>query len=138
MLQAMNTGHDGGMSTIHANSPRDAVSRLETMVMMASEELPSQAIREQIVSAIQLLVHIRRYEDGIRRVETVTEITGMEGSMPLLQDVFTFQRLGLKGRRLHGEFNATGVVPTFVEGWRQQGLQIPLGLFQPRDADALG
>jgi pilus assembly protein CpaF len=138
MLQAMNTGHDGGMSTIHANSPRDAVSRLETMVMMASEELPSQAIREQIVSAIQLLVHIRRYEDGIRRVETVTEITGMEGSMPLLQDVFTFQRLGLKGRRLHGEFHATGVVPTFVEGWRQQGLQIPLGLFQPRDADALG
>lgn len=138
MLQAMNTGHDGGMSTIHANSPRDAVSRLETMVMMASEELPSQAIREQIVSAIQLLVHIRRYEDGVRRVETVTEITGMEGSVPLLQDIFSFHRLGLKGRRLQGAFNATGVVPTFVEAWRAQGVQIPLGLFQPGGADALG
>lgn len=138
MLQSMNTGHDGGMSTIHANSPRDAVSRLETMVMMASEELPSQAIREQIVSAIQLLVNIRRYEDGVRRIETITEITGMEGVMPLLQDIFSFQRLGLKGRRLHGAFGATGVVPTFIEGWRQQGVQIPLGLFRPRGDDELG
>jgi pilus assembly protein CpaF len=138
MLQAMNTGHDGGMSTIHANSPRDAVSRLETMVMMAGEELPSQAIREQIVSAIQLVVHIRRYEDGVRRVETITEITGMEGSVPLLQDVFTFRRSGLKGRRLQGHFGATGIVPTFVERWRRQGVQIPMGLFQPRGDDALG
>lgn len=138
MLQALNTGHDGGMSTIHANSPRDAVSRLETMVMMASEELPSQAIREQIVSAIQLLVHVRRFEDGIRRVETVTEITGMEGPTPLLQDIFAFQRFGLKGRRLHGAFHATGIVPTFMEAWRQQGAQIPLSLFQPRGVDELG
>ncbi len=137
MLQAMNTGHDGGMSTIHANSPRDALSRLETMVLMASEDLPSKAIREQVVSAIQLLVHVRRYEDGVRRIETVTEITGMEGSIPLIQDIFSFRRLGMTGRRLHGEFTATGIVPTFVEGWRQRGVQIPLSLFHPRSADAL-
>ncbi|MCP9471157.1 MAG: CpaF family protein [Nitrospira sp.] len=132
MLQAMNTGHDGGMSTIHANSPRDALSRLETMVLMAGEELPSRAIREQIVSAIQLLVHIRRYEDGVRRIERVTEITGMEGDVPLLQDIFTFRRLGMEGRRLRGEFSATGIVPRFVEGWRRRGVSIPLGLFHPR------
>ncbi len=137
MLQAMNTGHDGGMSTIHANSPRDALSRLETMVLMASEDLPSKAIREQIVSAIQLLVHVRRFEDGVRRIDTVTEITGMEGSIPLIQDLFTFRRLGMKGRRLHGEFGATGIVPTFVEGWRLRGVQIPLSLFHPRSDDAL-
>jgi len=137
MLQAMNTGHDGGMSTIHANSPRDALSRLETMVLMASEDLPSKAIREQIVSAIQLLVHVRRYEDGVRRIETVTEITGMEGSIPLLQDIFSFRWLGMKSRRLHGEFTATGIVPTFAEGWRQRGVQIPLSLFHPRSDDAV-
>jgi pilus assembly protein CpaF len=137
MLQAMNTGHDGGMSTIHANSPRDALARLETMVLMGSEELPSKAIREQIVSAIQLVVHIRRYEDGARRIETITEITGMEGSTPLLQDIFSFRRLGMKGRRLHGAFTATGIVPTFVERWRQRGVQIPLSLFHPRSDDAV-
>jgi pilus assembly protein CpaF len=137
MLQAMNTGHDGGMSTIHANSPRDALSRLETMVLMAREDLPSKAIREQIVSAIQLLVHVRRYEDGVRRIETMTEITGMEGSIPLLQDIFMFRRLGMKGSRLQGEFTATGIVPTFIEGWRQRGVQIPLSLFHPRTADAM-
>lgn len=138
MLQAMNTGHDGGMSTIHANSPRDALSRLETMVLMGSEDLPSKAIRDQIVSAIQLLVHIRRYEDGTRRIETVAEITGMEGAIPLLQDIFLFRRSGMKGRRLHGTFTATGIVPTLVERWRQRGAQIPLSLFQPRGDDALG
>jgi pilus assembly protein CpaF len=84
------------------------------------------------------LVHIRRYEDGIRRVETITEITGMEGATPLLQDVFAFQRFGLKGRRLHGAFHATGIVPTFMEAWRQRGAQIPLSLFHPRGVDELG
>lgn len=137
MLQAMNTGHDGGMSTIHANSPRDALSRLETMVLMAGEDLPSKAIREQIVSAIQLLVHVRRYEDGVRRIECITEITGMEGSVPLLQDIFRFRRAGMRARRLEGEFFPTGIVPTFVESWRRQGVQIPLSLFHPRGGHAL-
>src|SRR5439155_26487548 len=88
MLQAMNTGHDGGMCTIHANSPRDALSRLETMVLMAGTELPSRAVREQIVSAIHMLVHVRRYDDGVRRIESIAEITGREGTTPLMQEIF--------------------------------------------------
>ena len=94
MLQAMNTGHDGGMTTVHANSPRDAFARLETMVLMAGLELPSRAIREQIVSALHLIVHVRRYEDGMRRVESVAEIVGMEGLTPQLQEIFRFERRG--------------------------------------------
>src|SRR5205814_5425572 len=82
MMQAMNTGHDGGMTTIHANSPRDALARLETMVLMAGIELPSRAIREQMVSALHLIVHVRRYEDGVRRVASIAEITGLEGLTP--------------------------------------------------------
>ena len=92
MLQAMNTGHDGGMTTVHANSPRDAFARLETMVLMAGLDLPSRAIREQIVSALHLIVHVRRFEDGVRRVESVAEIVGMEGTTPQLQDIFRFER----------------------------------------------
>src|SRR5690606_16389692 len=98
MLQAMNTGHEGSMCTIHANSTRDALSRLETMVLYAGTELPSRAIREQMVSALQILVHIRRYEDGVRRIESIAEITGLEGVTPLLQDIFRFRRRGLQGR----------------------------------------
>ena len=101
MLQAMNTGHDGGMTTVHANSPRDALARLETMVLMAGLELPSRAIREQIVSALHLIVHVRRFEDGVRRVESIAEIVGMEGTTPQLQDIFRFERRGLqRGGRL--------------------------------------
>ena len=98
MLQAMNTGHDGSLTTIHANTPRDALARLETMVLMAGIELPSRAIREQIVSAIQLLVHVKRYEDGVRRVASIAEITGLEGNTPLTQELFRFERRGRKGR----------------------------------------
>jgi len=130
MLQAMNTGHDGSMSTIHANSPRDALSRLETMVLMAGVELPSRAIREQIVSAIDFLVHVRRFEDGVRRVETVSEIVGMEGTVPLLQDIFKFQRRGRLGRKVAGEFVATGIVPRLVEELQDRDIQVPLSLFQ--------
>jgi len=133
MLQAMNTGHDGGMSTIHANSPRDALSRLETMVLMAGVDLPSRAIREQIVSALHLLVHVRRYEDGVRRVESVAEIVGLEGNIPLLQDVFRFERRGRRGRSVHGEFAATGIVPRLVEELRERDVEIPLSIFhKPR------
>jgi len=130
MLQAMNTGHDGSMSTVHANSPRDALSRLETMVLMAGIDLPSRAIREQIVSAIDFLVHVRRFEDGVRRIETVSEIVGLEGSVALLQDIFKFQRRGRVGRKVAGDFVATGVVPRLVEELQDRDVTIPLSLFQ--------
>lgn len=129
MLQAMNTGHDGSLTTIHANSPRDALARLETMVLMAGLDLPSRAIREQIVSAIQLVIHIRRYEDGVRRVQTIAEITGMEGDTPQLQDIFVFRSRGRQGKRLAGDFVATGIVPRVVEQMRAENHEIPLQLF---------
>ena len=130
MLQALNTGHDGGIGTIHANSTRDALARLETMVLMAGTELPSRAVREQIVSAIQLLVQVRRYDDGVRRIESVAEITGLEGTTPMMQELFLFRRHGRQGRRVVGEFIATGVVPRMVDELREEGLQIPAALFQ--------
>jgi pilus assembly protein CpaF len=130
MLQAMNTGHDGGMCTVHANSPRDALSRLETMVLMAGVELPSRAVREQIVSAIHLLVHVRRCDDGVRRIESVAEITGLEGLTPLMQEIFMFRRRGREGRRIVGHFAAMGVVPHMVEELREQGIHVPIAMFQ--------
>jgi pilus assembly protein CpaF len=136
MLQAMNTGHDGGLSTIHANSPRDAIARLETMVLMAGIELPSRAIREQIVAAIQLVVHVRRYDDGVRRVESIAEITGLEGNTPLLQEIFQYRRKGRLGRRVKGEFAATGIVPRFIEELREMGMDLPMNVFQQKATDA--
>jgi pilus assembly protein CpaF len=142
MLQAMNTGHDGGMTTVHANSPRDALARLETMVLMAGLDLPSRAIREQIVSALHLIVHVRRYEDGTRRVESVAEIVGMEGTTPQLQDIFRFERRGRaghrpedgregrSGRQIVGQFVATGIVPRVVEELGERGIEIPRTIFQ--------
>jgi pilus assembly protein CpaF len=130
MLQAMNTGHDGSMTTIHANSPRDALARLETMVLMAGIDLPSRAIREQIVSALDLVVSVRRCEDGVRRVESVAEVIGLEGVTPQLQDIFRFERRGTQGRRIVGEFAATGIVPRIVEELRERDVQIPMSLFQ--------
>jgi pilus assembly protein CpaF len=131
MLQAMNTGHDGGMCTVHANSPRDSLSRLETMVLMAGTELPSRAVREQIASAIQLVVHVRRFDDGVRRIESIAELTGLEGLTPLLQDIYVFRRRGREGRKVLGDFNATGIVPRLVEELRDQGVNVPTSLFQP-------
>jgi pilus assembly protein CpaF len=129
MLQAMNTGHDGSISTIHANSARDALSRLETMVLMSGVELPSRAIREQIVSALHLVVHVRRFEDGVRRVETVSEIVGLEGPTPLMNAIFQFKRLGKEGRHVKGQFVPTGVVPRVAEILRDRGEAIPPSLF---------
>jgi pilus assembly protein CpaF len=137
MLQAMNTGHDGSMTTVHSNSPRDALARLETMVLMAGVDLPSRAIRDQITSAIQLLVHVRRFEDGVRRIETIAEMSGMESNTPLLQDIFVYRRRGRQGRRLLGEFAATGIVPHFVEELRQRGIDVPFDWFKKRPADGL-
>jgi pilus assembly protein CpaF len=135
MLQALNTGHDGGIGTIHANSTRDALSRLETMVLMAGMELPSRAVREQIVSAIHLLVQVRRYDDGVRRIESVAEITGLEGTTPQMQELFGFRRRGKQGRRVVGHFAATGVIPRMVDELRDEGIQIPAALFH-RTEDA--
>lgn len=126
MLQALNTGHDGGMTTVHANSPRDALSRLETMVLMAGLELPSRAIREQIVSALDFIVHIRRFDDGTRRVERIAEVTGIEGETIQLQDIFRFDQRGRKGRQIQGEFVATGAVPRVVHDLTERGVTIPV------------
>jgi pilus assembly protein CpaF len=130
MLQAMNTGHEGGLSTIHANSPRDALSRLETMVLMGAANLTVEAIRHQIAAGIDLLVHVRRYEDGVRRIESIAEVTGMEGSVPLTQELFRFARSAQPGRQVAGAFEATGVVPRFADELKNQGLAMPLELFQ--------
>lgn len=129
MLQAMNTGHEGGLCTVHANSTRDALARLETMVLMAGAELPSRAIREQISSALDLVVHVRRYEDGVRRVASISEVTGLEAGTPLLQDLFVYRVTGHAGGRVQGRFEATGIVPRFVHDERQAGRDIPLELF---------
>lgn len=130
MLQALNTGHDGGMSTIHANSPRDALARLETLVLMAGLELPARAIREQIVSAIDLIVHVSRFEDGVRRVVSIAELSGMEGDTPLLHEIYHFQRRGRVERKVLGEFVSNGVVPRIAETLRAQGEDIPLSIFR--------
>jgi len=130
MLQAMNTGHDGGLCTVHANSPRDALARLETMVLMSGLELPSRAIREQIVSALEVVVHVRRYEDGVRRVESVAEVVGLEGDTPLLNDLYAFRQRGRQGRRVLGDFLPTGVVPRLAEVLRDRGTPVDPALFQ--------
>ena len=130
MLQAMNTGHEGSLSTIHANSPRDALARLETLVLMAGVELPSRAIREQIVSAVDLLVHVERGQDGRRRITHIAEITGLEGDVPLIQDVYRFETTGFREGRLEGAHGATGIVPRCVETIRARGAEVPVGWFR--------
>ena len=127
MLQAMNTGHEGSMSTLHANTPRDAVSRLETMVLMAGLDLPSRAIREQIASAINLIVHLSRLRDGTRRVTHLTEVTGMESGVITLQDIFTLDQSGDLGEDglIHASLVPTGIRPAFGEKLRAAGLPIP-------------
>ncbi len=129
MLQAMNTGHDGSLTTIHANSPRDAMARLETMVLMAGIDLPSRAIREQAVSAIDIIVQVKRYEDGVRRVQSISELVGMEGDTPQLQEIFRFVSKGKVNRKITGEFVATGVVPHIVERMRENDVDVPVHLF---------
>ena len=130
MLQAMNTGHEGSLSTIHANSPRDALARLETLVLMAGLDLPARAIREQIVSAIDLLVHVDRGQDGVRRITRIAEITGLEGDVALLQDLFRFEQAGFVQGRVRGEFAPTGIVPRCVQRLRERGEEMPLSWFQ--------
>jgi pilus assembly protein CpaF len=132
MLQAMNTGHDGSLTTLHANSPRDALSRLETMVLMAGVELPTRAIREQAASAIDLIVHQARLRDGTRRVTHITEVTGMESEVVTLQDLFLFDySAGVDDTgRFLGTLRPTGIRPTFVQRLADAGILLPAGLFQ--------
>ena len=133
MLQAMNTGHDGSMTTCHANNPRDALSRLENMVMMAGFELPSSAIREQIASAIHLIVQQTRLPDGSRKIVKISEVTGREGSTILLQDIFTFEQEGFDEKfHVIGHHSATGNIPKFIDELRQAGdLELDMSVFVP-------
>lgn len=126
MLQAMNTGHDGSLTTIHANSPRDSISRIETMVMMSGSELPSKAIRDQVASAINLIVQQARLRDGSRKVTSVSEIVGMEGDVIRMQDIFTYETDGEMDAngKFKGEFKATGIVPKCIEKIRENGVMV--------------
>jgi pilus assembly protein CpaF len=130
MLQAMNTGHDGSLSTIHANTTRDAMSRLETMVLMAGMDLPERAIREQIASAINLVIQLVRFSDGTRKIVKISEITGLEVNTIVMHDVFVYEQRGVdKEGNVVGEFKATGVRPFFAERFRVYGYEIPEGTF---------
>ena len=132
MLQAMNTGHDGSMTTIHANNPRDAISRLENMVAMAGIDMPLKAVRSQIASAVNLMVQASRLQDGTRRMTSITEITGMEGEVISMQEVFRFERLGIEpSGRIIGRFNATGIRSSYSDRFRQWGFDLPASIYEP-------
>ena len=132
MLQAMNTGHDGSMTTIHANSARDGVSRLENMIAMAGIEMPLKAMRSQISSAVNLIVQVSRLQDGSRRMTSITEITGMEGDVISMQEIFKYQRVGLTpDNKIIGHFTATGVRSHFSERFRMWGYNLPASIYEP-------
>lgn len=129
MLQAMNTGHDGSMSTGHANTPRDMLSRLETMVLMAGMDLPLRAIREQISSAVDLIVHQNRLKDGTRKIVNITEVQGMEGDVIVMQDVFVFEQTDVIDGKIQGRLKPTGIRPHFVERFEIMGIHLPPNIF---------
>ena len=129
MLQAMNTGHDGSMSTGHANAPRDMLSRLETMVLMAGMDLPLRAIREQIASAVDLIVHQNRLKDGSRKIVNITEVQGMEGDVIVMQDIFVFEQTGVVEGKIQGKLRPTGIRPKFVEKFETAGIHLPPNVF---------
>ena len=133
MLQAMNTGHDGSLTTVHANTPRDSIARLETMVLMAGMDLPIRAIREQVASAVDLIIQVTRLKDGSRRITHITEIAGMEGEVVTMQDLFTFDfSAGLDERgRFRGTLTPTGIRPTFAQELEEHGVPLSLDLFTP-------
>jgi len=129
LLQAMNTGHDGGLNTLHANTARDALRRLETMVLMAGMELPLRAIREQVASAIDCVIHLARMRDGVRRVVQVAEVQGMEGDVIVMQDIYRFQQTGVKDGRILGRLQPTGIRPTFADKLERANIQLPAEVF---------
>ncbi len=131
MLQAMNTGHDGSLTTGHANTPRDMLRRLEVMVLMAGMDLPVMAIREQVASAVDIIIQQNRFSDGSRRITSITEVTGMVGDVVQLAEIFRYQKKGFDSDgKIIGEFQATGLVPTFYESLREQGVDIDMGIFK--------
>jgi len=134
MLQAMNTGHDGSISTVHANSPRDAIARVENMVLMAGLDLPVRAVREQLASALHLIIHLSRFRDGSRRVTHITEVVGMEGQTVTTQDIFVFAHGGVDGDgKIIGSLVSTGIRPTFANRFDELGIALPPDLFlRPR------
>ena len=137
MLQAMNTGHDGSLTTVHANSPHDVVSRLETMVLMSGLELPTRAIREQIASAVDIIIHESRLSDGSRKVVAITEVTGLEGDRIVMQDLFTFEQSGLtEDGHVAGKFKPTGAMPTWFDQLAGRGWRVDPQMFDP-DSDAV-
>ena len=134
MLQAMNTGHDGSMTTIHANSARDGVSRMENMIAMSGIDMPIKAMRAQIASAVNLIVQVVRLQDGTRRMVSVTEVTGMEGEVISMQEIFRFERLGMEpDGRVMGRFNATGLRSHYADRFRRWGYELPSTIYEPND-----
>jgi pilus assembly protein CpaF len=129
MLQAMNTGHDGSLTTCHSNSPRDTLARLETMVMMAGMELPVRAIREQVASAIDLIVHQERLRDGTRKIVNITEVSGMEGDIITMTDIFVFEQTGYEGGKIVGRLRSTGLRPKFMDKIEATGIHLPPSIF---------
>ncbi len=131
MLQAMNTGHDGSLTTLHANSPRDALSRLEVLCLMSGMDLPVRAIKEQVASAIDLIIQQSRMRDGTRKITNVTEIQGMEGEMITMSDIFEYELTGYEGGNIVGRFRATGIRPKFYERIEDSGINLPANIFNP-------
>jgi pilus assembly protein CpaF len=129
MLQAMNTGHDGSLTTIHANTPRDTLSRIETMVLMAGMDLPVKAIRDQVSKAVDLIVQQERMKDGTRKITYITEVQGMEGDTIILEDIFKFDQTGYEGGKVVGQFRATGARPKSYEKFQQMGVNLPVNVF---------
>jgi pilus assembly protein CpaF len=129
MLQAMNTGHDGSLTTIHSNSPRDTLRRVETMVLMAGMELPHQAIREQVASAVDLVVHLERLRDGTRKVVKVSEVQGMEGDSIVMQDLFVFDQTRFSAGRVIGSLKSTGLRPKFGDKFAVNNIKLPKDIF---------
>jgi len=129
MLQAMNTGHNGSMTTLHANSPRDALHRMETMVLMAGMDLPMRAIREQVAAAINVIIQLERLQDGSRRIVQVSEITGMNNDVITMSDLFVFQRQGIQEGKVIGRMVPTGIRPRFMERLQQLNITLPPQVF---------
>jgi pilus assembly protein CpaF len=129
MLQAMNTGHDGSMTTAHANSPRDAIARVETMCLMAGMELPVRAIREQVASAMDLICQQERMRDGTRKITSITEVSGMEGDVITMTDIFVFEQTGIENGKIIGRLRPTGLRPKFMDKIETAGINLPPSIF---------
>lgn len=129
MLQAMNTGHDGSLTTLHSNSPRDTISRLEVMCLMAGMDLPVRAIREQIASAVDVIAHQSRLRDGTRKIEKITEVQGMEGEIITMSDLFEFEQTGIEGGKIIGRIRPTGLRPKFIERIEASGIHLMPSVF---------